>query len=64
MTILQFHGRGILSSPEGVYEGQFDAGLRQGVGAMRYKDESVFEGQWRDDRWHGMGTDSRSQAQG
>jgi len=51
----QFTGLGILETPQGVYEGEFDQGFRNGQGSMKYNDSSVYDGAWKDDMWHGFG---------
>ena len=39
----------------GVYTGQMLGGKRDGVGQMKFNDGSSFQGEWKEDMFHGAG---------
>ena len=50
------HGRGVITTAEGRYEGQLYAGSKHGLGKMTFADGRVYEGNFKDDRIDGAGT--------
>uniref|UniRef100_A0A6B2LEX9 MORN repeat-containing protein 5 n=1 Tax=Arcella intermedia TaxID=1963864 RepID=A0A6B2LEX9_9EUKA len=55
-----FSGNGVLETPMGVYEGDFENNMRSGKGIMKYTDGSTYDGLWKDDKFHGKGTHTTS----
>ena len=49
-------GKGVLTTPLGTYEGQFEQGDEHGQGTMTYKDGSVYKGSFEEGAPHGQGT--------
>eukprot|EP01017_Pseudomicrothorax_dubius_P020574 TRINITY_DN223_c0_g1_i5.p1 TRINITY_DN223_c0_g1~~TRINITY_DN223_c0_g1_i5.p1 ORF type:complete len:481 (-),score=87.76 TRINITY_DN223_c0_g1_i5:338-1780(-) len=50
------HGQGKLFTREGIlYIGEWKHGKREGLGRF-FSSRLVFEGEWKDDHWHGHGT--------
>ena len=41
---------------EGVFEGNLVHKMRHGNGKMTYYSGEIYEGDWKDDKWHGVGT--------
>ena len=39
----------------GIYEGDIKYGKKEGKGKMHYKDGYEYEGEWKNDKWHGKG---------
>jgi hypothetical protein len=58
------HGSGKLSGIDSLgsftYTGQFSNGQRSGVGLIQWSSGQVYEGQWLNDKPHGMGSERRS----
>jgi hypothetical protein len=50
------HGRGVITTAEGRYEGQLYAGSKHGLGKMTFADGRGYEGNFNDDRIDGAGT--------
>lgn len=50
------NGRGVLNTADGIYEGEFARGRRDGKGVMTFNDGRKYDGDWREDRPHGTGT--------
>lgn len=48
-------GRGRLSSDDVVYEGEFEAGVKQGEGTSTHTNGTTYTGAWRNDKYHGPG---------
>lgn len=42
----KWHGRGILHTEEGEFEGEFYQGLKNGKGVYRFKEGGSMEGTW------------------
>lgn len=49
------NGKGKLTMPEGVFEGDFTDGHMEGKGTLRWNDGRVFTGSWFKGRQHGQG---------
>ena len=43
-------------SEGGIYTGQFNQGLREGKGILVYEDGEKYDGEWKNDKCHGLGT--------
>lgn len=41
--------------PDGIYNGDWENGLRAGFGIMWYKTTSSYMGEWKNDKYHGAG---------
>ena len=41
---------------DSVYDGDFDKGLKDGVGVMDYANGEQYDGDWSEDKYHGKGT--------
>lgn len=50
------HGEGRQYYHEGVYDGQWADGLRNGLGIMQFTNGNLYVGSWKDDKYHGIGT--------
>ena len=42
----------------GIYEGEFNDGMKQGRGRYTYPDGGVYEGEYKDDNEHGQGRET------
>lgn len=51
----RYHGRGVLLSHGGRYEGTFKNGKKDGAGTMRWNNGDVYEGEWREGLMSGSG---------
>ena len=52
-----FHGLGTYRTPFAKYRGNFEAGYKSGQGSVvYYKSKDTYDGQWRRNRFHGVGT--------
>ena len=52
----RIHGQGIYISCNGDrYDGNFNCGLKEGHGTMKYKSGNTYRGQWRNDTLWGNG---------
>jgi hypothetical protein len=56
----RLHGNGVLTVPEGSYEGQFENGWPEGNGSFVGTDGRKASGQWSRGRLHGRGTQQTS----
>lgn len=50
------HGEGKQFFSDGVYDGVWALGKRNGLGIMWYDDKRVYLGNWKDDKYEGIGT--------
>lgn len=50
-----FQGEGILTVPNGQYIGSFVQGRMEGRGTFTWRDGSIYEGEYRNNRKHGRG---------
>lgn len=49
------HGKGTLTTPVLTYTGFFAKGKREGQGLCEWKNGNKYDGNWRDDKRHGVG---------
>ena len=47
------HGRGALVNKRGLHEGYYKKDVKNGRGRMIYFDGRVYEGEWKNNLWHG-----------
>lgn len=52
---LKYHGKGKLYEEDGVYEGQFEDGEKNGIGVKIYNNENYYNGEWIHDKLTGYG---------
>lgn len=49
-------GNGVLEGKNGIYEGQFENGTKNGRGRFTFPNGEIYEGEWKDDQENGIGT--------